>query len=145
MKVIFIKDLKGQGKKGDIKEVKDGYANFLIKGNIAIPANDGNLKQYNTQVAKALEAENNLIREMEKVKAQLEKITIEIRVKVGEQSRVFGSVSSKQIASELKEKGFDINKNQIVIDHALTSLGHHKVTIELHKKVKADLDISLIG
>jgi len=145
MKVIFINNLKGQGKKGDIKEVKDGYANFLVKENIAIPANEGNLKQYNTQVERAKEAENNLVKEMEKIKSQLEKITIEIKVKVGEQSRVFGSVSSKQIVTSLKEKGFDINKNQVIIDHPLTALGHHKVIIELHKKVKAELDVILIG
>jgi len=143
MKVIFIKDLKGQGKKGEIKNVKDGYGtNFLIKNGYAIVANEGNLKQFNTQKKKAEDKEQELINECEKIKEKLEKLTLKIKVKVGTQDRVFGSVSTKQIATELID--FDIDKNKIKINDPLTSLGTHIVTIELHKKVKANLKVELI-
>lgn len=144
MKVIFIKDLKGQGKKGEIKEVKDGYGSFLIKNNIANIASESNLKHYNTLKSKQELEENLYIKECEKVKEQLEKLKINIKVKVGEQDRVFGSVSTKQIVTELKKLNFDIDKNKIKIDGSLSSLGTHIVKIELHKKVIANLKINLV-
>ena len=143
MKVIFIKDLKGQGKKGEIKNVKDGYgSNFLIKNGYAILANEGNLKHFNTQKKKEEDKEQELINECEKIKEKLEKLTLKIKVKVGTQDRVFGSVSTKQIANELVD--FNIDKNKIKINEPLTSLGTHNVTIELHKKVKANLRVELV-
>lgn len=144
MKVIFIKDLKGQGKKGEIKEVKDGYGTFLIKNNIANIASESNLKHYNTLKSKQELEENLYIKECEKIKEQLEKLKINIKVKVGSQDRVFGSVSTKQIVTELKKLNFDIDKNKIKIDVPLSSLGTHIVKIELHKKVIADLKINLV-
>lgn len=144
MRVIFIKDLKNQGKKGEIKEVKDGYGTFLIKNNIANIASESNLKHYNTLKSKQELEENLYIKECEKVKEQLEKLKINIKVKVGEQDRVFGSVSTKQIVTELKKLNFDIDKNKIKIDGSLSSLGTHIVKIELHKKVIANLKINLV-
>ena len=106
MKVIFLKDLKGQGKKGEIKEVKDGYGSFLIKNNIANIANESNLKHYNTLKSKQELEENLFIKDCEKLKEQLEKLSINIKVKVGSQDKVFGSVSTKQISTELKKLNF---------------------------------------
>ena len=145
MKVIFIKDLKGQGKKGEIKEVKDGYGtNFLIKNGYAVLANESNLKHFNTQKNKELLEESLYIKECEKTKEQLEKLKINIKVKVGKEDKVFGSVSTKQIVTELKKQNFDIDKNKIKIITPLSSLGTHIVAIELHKKVIANLKINLI-
>lgn len=145
MKVIFIKDLKGQGKKGEIKEVKDGYGtNFLIKNGYAVLANESNLKHFNTQKNKELLEESLYIKECEKIKEQLEKLKINIKVKVGKEDKVFGSVSTKQIVTELKKLNFDIDKNKIKITTPLSSLGTHIVAIELHKKVIANLKINLI-
>ena len=144
MKVIFLKDLKGQGKKGEIKEVKDGYGNFLIKNNVASLANEANLKHYNTVKSKQELEENLFIKECEKLKEQLEKLKINIKVKVGTQDRVFGSVSTKQIVTELKKLNYDIDKNKIKLDHPLSSLGTHVVNVELHKKVIANIKINLV-
>ena len=144
MKVIFIKDLKGQGKKGEIKEVKDGYGIFLIKNNIANIASESNLKHYNTLKSKQELEENLYIKECEKLKEQLEKLKINIKVKVGAQDKVFGSVSTKQIVTELKKLNFDVDKNKIKIDVPLSCLGTHIVKIELHKKVIADLKVNLV-
>lgn len=143
MKVIFIKDLKGQGKKGEIKEVKDGYGtNFLIKNNYAILANTGNLKQFNTQKNNELKEEQIKIDQAEILKSELEKISINIKVKTGTQDRVFGSVSTKQIAQELKK--YNIDKNKIKIISPLSSLGTHIVEIEIYKKVIAKLKVNLV-
>jgi len=145
MKVIFIKDLKKQGKKGEIKEVKDGYGqNFLVKNGYAIPANDSNLKQYNRQKEKEQEKEEKNILEFNKIKENLEKIVIKIQVKTGAQDKVFGSVSTKQIVTELKKQGFNIDKNKIKITSPLSSLGTHIVEVELHKQVKASLKVNLV-
>ena len=144
MKVIFLKDLKGQGKKGEIKEVKDGYGNFLIKNNVASLANESNLKHYNTVKSKQELEENLFIKECEKLKEQLEKLSINIKVKVGSQDKVFGSVSTKQISTELKKLNFNIDKNKIKVDSPLSSLGTHIVKVELHKKVIANVKINLV-
>ncbi|HIS90171.1 MAG TPA: 50S ribosomal protein L9 [Candidatus Faecisoma merdavium] len=144
MKVIFLKDLKGQGKKGEIKEVKDGYGSFLIKNNIANIANESNLKHYNTLKSKQELEENLFIKDCEKLKEQLEKLSINIKVKVGSQDKVFGSVSTKQISTELKKLNFNIDKNKIKVDYPLSSLGTHIVKVELHKKVIANVKINLV-
>ena len=143
MKVIFINDLKKQGKKGDIKEVKDGYASFLIKNGYVVPANDGNLKQFNTQKEKEKLNETLKIKDCESLKNELEKLTIKIKVKTGAGDRVFGSVSTKQINEELKKLNYNIYKNKIKTNESLTSLGTHIVEIELHKQVIAKLKINL--
>lgn len=144
MKVIFLKDLKGQGKKGEIKEVKDGYGSFLIKNNIANIANESNLKHYNTLKSKQELEENLFIKDCEKLKEQLEKLSINIKVKVGSQDKVFGSVSTKQISTELKKLNFNIDKNKIKVDYPLSNLGTHIVKVELHKKVIANVKINLV-
>ncbi len=145
MKVIFLKDVKKQGKKGEIKEVKDGYGmNFLIKNGYAVQATNTGVNRLKKETAEAELQENLLIKECENVKQQLEKMTLKIPVKTGEEDRVFGSVSTKQIVSELKKQGIEIDKKGIIIDGSLTSLGVHKVKVELHKKVIAELKVQLV-
>ena len=143
MKVIFIKDLKGQGKRNDIKEVKDGYATFLIKNGYAMQANSDNIKAHERVLAKEDALEKARIEECEKIKKELAKVTLEFKVKVGASDRVFGSVSSKAISEALKAKGFNIDKKIIMINDAITSLGVHIVKIELHKKVIAEVKVSV--
>jgi len=145
VKVIFLKDVKKQGKKGEIKEVKDGYGmNFLIKNGYAVQATNTGVNRLKKETAEAELQENLLIKECENVKQQLEKMTLKIPVKTGEGDRVFGSVSTKQIVSELKKQGIEIDKKGIIIDGSLTSLGVHKVKVELHKKVIAELKVQLV-
>lgn len=145
MEVIFIKDLKGQGKKGEIKKVKDGYGNnFLIKNGYAVIASTGNMKQLNTELTNKKEQEKELIKECNKIKEKLNKTIVKIGVKTGEQDRVFGSVSSKQILNELTKQGFNIDKKTIKLTEPLSSLGTHIVYIDLHKEVRAELKVELI-
>lgn len=144
MKVIFIKDLKKQGKKGDIKDIKDGYANFLINEGYVTMATTGNLKHFNTEKNLEEEQEQLKINNCKQIKEKLEKITISIKVKTGTLDKVFGSVSTKQIVTALTKANFEINKTCVKINEPLTSLGIHNVIIELHKEVKANLKVNLI-
>jgi large subunit ribosomal protein L9 len=144
MNVIFIKDLKGQGKKGELKAVKDGYGvNFLIKNGYAVAATEGNKKHQETLKLKKELEEQDRLKDCEEIKKLLEKTTLIFKVKTGEKDRVFGTVSSKQIVTELKKKGIEVDKKCINTDYSISSLGTHEIKIELHKKVIATLKITL--
>ena len=146
MKVIFIKDVKGQGKKNEIKDVKDGYAmNFLIKNGYAMAANQTNLKNFEKQRQTEKLEESLLIKDMESLKQKIEKETLQFQVKTGEQEKMFGTISAKQIKEELSKLGYNIDKTKIKIDHPIMSLGMHTVQIELHKEVLATIKIHVQG
>lgn len=145
MKVIFTKDLKKVAKKGDIKEVKDGYAeNFLIKNKYAVPYNEKNISNLKEKAKEELEEEKRLVEEATKLKQELEKLTLVFKVKTGEHDRVFGSISTKQIKEELLKKGYKIDKKQFNLTTSLQSLGFHKVEIVLYKNVVGELKVQLV-
>ena len=145
MKVIFIKDLKGHGKKNEIKDVKDGFGqNFLIKNGYAIMASDSNFKKINTEQKNIKEQEKIEVEAANKLKQKIEANPIEFKVKTGVEDRVFGTISTKQITTELKNKGFDVEKNKIHVTAPIDSLGIHKVSIELHKQVHATIDVKVV-
>ena len=145
MKVIFLKDIKGQGKKNEIKEVKDGYGqNFLIKNGYAVLATQNNIDNLNKKLSENKLEETLLIKEMEDLKTKLEKEKFIFKASTGKQDMMFGTISIKQIKQELSNKGYKIDKTQIKLEHPITSLGFHNVNIELHKKVIATIKISVI-
>ena len=144
MKVIFIKDLRGQGKRGEIKEVKDGYAeNFLIKQGYAKKLTEQSFQQYQNdkKEEKALDDKNR--KEADKLKETLKGIELVFKVKTGAQDKVFGSVSTKQIKEELEKNNITIDKKQIMLDEGLSSLGYHNVKIELYKDIIGEIKVKL--
>lgn len=145
MEVIFIKDLKNQGKKGQIKKVKDGYAeNFLIKNGYAVIKNKENMtKLEKEQQAKAANDAKNK-KEAEELKKELDKLVLDFQVKTGEGDKVFGSVSIKQIKEALSKAGYKIEKIQIELTTAMASLGFHRVDINLYPGVKATIKAHII-
>ena len=144
MKVIFIKDCKGQGKRGEIKEVKDGYAkNFLIKNGYASQLNESTLGKYNRECEKQKELDEKMRKEALELKSQMEKLEINFSVKTGKDDRVFGSISPKQIKDALDAKGYSIDKKQIEFDHSISSLGYHDVKINLYKEIFVKIKIKL--
>lgn len=144
MKVILIKDVKKQGKSGDILEVKDGYGNFLISNNFAVLATKNGVDRLNRENEQKEINEQNNIKDCEELKKKIEKLTITFKVKTGAQDKVFGSISPKQIVEKLKDNGYNIDKKQIKINNTISSIGYHNVEIELHKKVVANLKINLM-
>lgn len=145
MKVIFLKDLKGQGKKNEIKEVADGYGqNFLIKKGYAILATPANVKKLEHDMSEQQLEENLYIKDMQSLKQKLEKEKFIFKAKTGKQDMMFGTISVKQIKKELDNKGYQIDKKQIKLDTQITSLGIHNVKIELHKKVEATIKIQVV-
>ncbi|PLR78289.1 50S ribosomal protein L9 [Bacillus sp. V3-13] len=143
MKVIFLKDVKGKGKKGEVKNVADGYAqNFLIKQGLAIEANNANISSLNAQKKKEEKQAAEELEEAKRLKEKLEKVTVELSAKAGEGGRLFGSITSKQIAEELQKKEkIKIDKRKIELDDAIRSLGYTKVPVKLHTEVTATLNV----
>lgn len=145
MKVIFLKDVKGHGKKGEIKEVKDGYGmNYLIKNKYAIQATEKGVERLKQEKEEKALQEELCMKDAEHLKHKLEKIKIKIPVKTGNQDRVFGTISSKQIYSELQKLGYEIEKRNIKIDGEINCLGTHNVEIILHKKVTATIKVEVV-
>lgn len=148
MKVIFLQDVKGKGKKGDIKEVPNGYAqNFLIKNNLAKPANNESMAELKGK-QKAKEKQNaEVLAEAKELKALLEKeeTVVKINAKAGEDGRLFGSIPSKQIADALnKQYKIKIDKRKIELDQPIRALGFTQVPVKLHPQVTATINVHTI-
>lgn len=145
MKVIFIKDLKKKAKKGDIKEVADGYAeNFLIKNGYAVPSNTKNLNQLKYEQRKEEKKQDQLKQEALVQKEKLEKLTLEFKVKTGSGDKVFGSISVKQIKDALLKEGEKVEKSMIDMEVPISSLGFHYIKINLYPKIIAKVKIHVV-
>ena len=145
MKVILLKDVKGTGKKGEIKEVSDGYArNFLLKKGVAVEANQANMKELDE---KSKSKERKALIEYEEavlLGKQMENVNIQIEVKSGEGGRLFGPITSKEIAEQLKkQKNIDIDKRKILMDEPIRTLGSTLVEIKLHQKVTTKIRVDV--
>lgn len=144
MKVILLKDVKKQGKKDEIIEVSDGYANnFLIKNGLAIRYTEGSKNKLNYELSLKQQEEDKLVEDFNKIKKELENKKISFVVKSGKDGKIFGTISSKQISDELKKMGYNIDKKTIVMDHVIDTLGIHKVKANVHKKVSIELTIAV--
>ncbi|MED3551812.1 50S ribosomal protein L9 [Cytobacillus praedii] len=143
MKVIFLKDVKGKGKKGEVKNVADGYAqNFLIKQGLAVEANQANVSTLNAQKKKEEKLAAEELADAKKLKEVMDKITLEFSTKAGEGGRLFGSITSKQIAEELqKAHNLKVDKRKIELSDAIRTLGYTKVSVKLHAEVTATLNV----
>ncbi len=145
MEVIFIKDLKNQGKKGQIKNVKDGYAeNYLIKNGYAVKKTKENLSKLNHEVARKEKEDAENREKAIKMKEKLNKEVLEFTVKTGEGDKVFGSISIKPIKEELEKRGYQIEKSMIEIESPISSLGFHNVKINLYPEVTAIIKVHVI-
>ncbi len=143
MKVIFQKDVKGKGKKGEVKNVSEGYArNYLLKNNLAIEATPGNLKALEAKKRKADMREQEEKEEAIQLKDKLADLTVEMTAKSGEGGRLFGSITSKQIADTLaKTHGHKIDKRKVELDEPIRALGYTTVPVKLHPEVSGSIKV----
>lgn len=146
MKVILLKDVKGTGKKGEIKEVSDGYArNFLLKKKFAVEASNTNVKELDEKKKSQERKETIAYEEAVLMGKQMEEVSIKIATKAGEGGRLFGSITSKEIAEQLKnQKGIEVDKRKISLDEPIRTLGSRFIEIKIHQKVTTKIRVDVV-
>lgn len=146
MKVIFLKDVKGQGKKGEIKEVSEGYArNFLIPQGAVQIATDGAKKTLDAMAASVQKKKDKEKEDAKALAARLEEMTVVIKAKAGEGGRLFGAITSKQIAEALEAANkITLDKRKIELGDPIRTLGTTKVPVKLHPDVKGTLNVQVV-
>ena len=145
MKIILKETVTGLGSPGDLVDVSSGYGrNFLLPKGKAIPANDENLKIYEAEKAKLLEAEEQKISLAKEVLEKLNDFNLELKVAVSEEGVMYGSVGTKEISEGLEVIGFEVERQSIRLpEGALKELGESKIDIELHAEVIASINLSV--
>ncbi|MDY4760732.1 50S ribosomal protein L9 [Streptococcus thoraltensis] len=147
MKVIFLQDVKGKGKKGEIKEVPTGYAqNFLLKKNLAKEATNQAIGELKGKQKSEQKHQAELLAEAKATKVELEKeeTRVQFTEKVGPDGRTFGSITAKKIAEELqKQFGIKVDKRHIELAHPIRAIGLIEVPVKLHKEVTADIKLAV--
>lgn len=142
MKVIFLQDVKGQGKKGEVKEVSEGYVrNFLLPKGLAKLASDGNLRTLEVQSASEQKRKEKEKEDAKALAARLEAMTIVVKTKAGEGGKLFGAITSKQIAEALEAQGHKVDKRKLELEEPIRTLGVTEVMLKLHPEVKAKLRV----
>lgn len=145
MKVILLEDVKALGKKGEIVNVNDGYArNFILPKKLGIEANGKNMNDLKLQKNNEAKIAKEQLEAAKELGKKLEEGKVEVTIKVGEGGKVFGSVSSKEIATAVKEQmGLDIDKKKVQLKEVLKTLGTHKVAVKLHPEVTAEVTVQV--
>jgi large subunit ribosomal protein L9 len=145
MKIILRQDYPQLGKTGEILEVKNGYArNFLIPQGIAVTATPKNTKMLEEEQRLSVARESRDRKEADILAKSLETVSLTVAVAVGEEDRIFGSVTSQNIADKLKEKGIEIDKKKILLKDPIKALGIYNVAIKLHTDVEAAVRVWVV-
>ena len=147
MKLILLEDVKGVGKKGDIVNKNDGYAiNFLIPKKLAVEATNANLNDLELKKKSEEKRKKEELEEAQRLGAELNDKVVKVKVKAGENGKVFGSVTNKEIASALLEQtGLDIDKKKISFDDPIKMVGRRIVKVKLHPQVTVELTVEIAG
>ncbi|WP_010279127.1 50S ribosomal protein L9 [Paenibacillus senegalensis] len=145
MKVIFLKDVKGQGKKGEVKNVSEGYANnFLFKQGLAKPATSSTIKELDQQKRSEQKRQEQEKAEAQALAKRIDELTVTMKSKAGEGGRLFGSITSKQIAEELeRQHGISVDKRKMTLNDPIRSLGVTKVPIKVHPGITGTLKVQV--
>lgn len=142
MKIILMQDLEPLGYEGDTADVARGYArNYLIPKGLAIEASEANLKAFEMRRRKILAKRTKDKEEAERVMEKISEITVTVRAKSGEEGKLYGSVTSRDIAQQLDAQGVVVDRRKIIIDEAIRSLGEFEVPVKLHPEVVATIKV----
>ena len=145
MKVIFIEDVKGKGKKGDVKEIADGYAKFLITNKKAIQATTANMATLKGQQKRVEKDKQEELVQANLLAKQLEGLEVKIKVKAGQGGRLYASVSSKQIVEELKKQhDLKVDKKKIDLPNGIQALGYTNVRIKIDNQVEGSIKVHVV-
>lgn len=145
MKVIFIKDVKGSGKAGEIKEVKQGYAeNFLLPKGFAVEVTKESLNEFEGKKSAESHREELQLSAASELAGKIEDVSLSMKVKVGANGKLFGSITSKEIADELSSLGITVDKRHILCE-PIKTVGEHKIRVKLHQEVSATLSVHVFS
>jgi large subunit ribosomal protein L9 len=145
MKVILRQNVDTLGQIGDLVEVKSGYArNYLIPNKLAYIALKGNIKALEEEKKSFDRKKHQELQHAESQAAEIEKVSISIPVQVGEEDKIFGTVTTQMIADALKGKGYDVDKRKIEIEEPIKSLGIYTISIKLHASVSAKVKVWVV-
>jgi len=145
MKVILRQDFETLGKIGEVVDVKDGYArNFLFPRGLAYAALKGNVRALDDEKKSAEKRNLQELKAAESLATELEKVSVTIPVQVGEEDKIFGTVTTQMIADALKEKGHDIDKRKVEIEEPIKALGIYGVSIKIHQNVNAKIKVWVV-
>lgn len=146
MEVILKQDVTGLGYKNDVVKVKPGYGrNYLIPNGVALIANEANKKMIAENTRQAAHKAAKIKQDAEALSQKIGELTIEIKTKAGETGKIFGAVTALQIADALKSRGFDIDRKKVGLKETPKQLGTYHVTLDLHKEVKHEITVNVIG
>ena len=146
MKVLLLTDVKGTGKKGEIKEVADGFAkNFLIKTGEAKIADNSAINENNMKKSADSYHKEMQKQAAEKLAESLKQVKLIIELKCGENGKTFGSITTKEISEALNKKGFDIDKRKIELKEPLKAIGLYTISIKLHPEVSSKISLEIVG
>jgi len=145
MKVILLEELQGKGGEGDVVEVSRGFANnYLLPNRIAILATKGNLKQLEQRRKNIAKREEVRIANAEEQKAKLEAAELTIKVKVGDEGILFGSVTAQMIADALAEAAIEVDRRRVEIRQAIKTIGEHNIEVSLYRDIKAAIKVNVV-
>lgn len=147
MEIILLEDVKALGKKGEIVKVNDGYArNCILPKKLGVEATKKNLAELKGQQRLDAKIAQENLEQAQALGKELEEATVEVKMKVGEGGKTFGTVSTKEIAAALKEQlGKDIDKKKISVQDAIKSLGMYEISIKLHTQVTAKMKVHVVA
>lgn len=145
MKVILLEDVKGRGAKGQIIDVANGYGNYLLSNNLALVANDDNMKALEEMKAKEEQAQIEHKQLMEKLKSEIESKPINLYIKLGSDGKLFGHITTKQICDEFEaQTGIKLDKKKVELPLEITTVGNYTAAVKLHKDVTASIEIKVL-
>jgi len=146
MEIILMRDMRHAGKRGDVINVKAGYArNYLFPRGYALEATDGNKRYFEEQRQKIDQAHVQEVDTAKAAAAELEKLKLEIRKRVGDSETLYGSVTAKEVAILLAEKGVEFDRRRIDLDGGIKTLGEHKIRLEVHPEVVAEIPLTVVA